>query len=39
MSDPMNKPNDTNAEANKALREAAQPRRAQQQEQAAKMLS
>ena len=35
MSDPMNKPNDTNAEANKALREAAQQRRAQQQEQAA----
>ena len=35
MSDPINKPNDTNAEANKALREAAQQRRAQQQEQAA----
>ncbi len=35
MSDPINKPNDTNAEANKALREAAQQRRAQQQELAA----
>ena len=35
MSDPINKPNDTSAEANKALREAAQQRRAQQQEYAA----
>ena len=35
MSDPINKSNDTNAEANKALREAAQQRRAQQQELAA----
>ena len=35
MSDPIKKPNDTNAEANKALREAAQQRRVQQQENAA----
>ena len=35
MSDPIKKPNETSAEANKALREAAQQRRAQQQEQAA----
>ena len=35
MSDPIKKSNETSAEANKALREAAQQRRAQQQEQAA----
>lgn len=35
MSDPIKKTNELNAEANKALREAAQQRRAQQQEQAA----
>ena len=35
MSDPIKKPNESSAEANKALREAAQQRRAQQQEQAA----
>ena len=35
MSDPIKKPNENSAEANKALREAAQQRRAQQQEQVA----
>ena len=35
MSDPIKKTNDNNAEANRALRESAQQRRVQQQEQAA----
>lgn len=35
MSDPIKKPNEVNAEANRAIREAAQQRRVQQQEQAA----